>query len=144
MSDKLAIFGGKPIRDTVVNYGHQYIDEDDIKAVENVLRGDLITCGPHVDSLEKKICEVAEAKYAVVVSNGTAALHLSCMAVGIEKGDEVIVSPITFAASANCVLYCGGVPVFADINPETYNIDPLEIRKKMAQSQILWDNGFRT
>ena len=88
-----------------------------------------ITCGPKIDELEKKLCEVTGAKYAVAVSNGTAALHIAAMAAGIGEGDEVIVSPITFAASANCVLYCGGKPVFADINPETYNIDPACIRK---------------
>ena len=75
------------------------------------------------------LCQVTGAKYAVAVSNGTAALHVAAMAAGIGEGDEVIVSPITFAASANCVLYCGGKPVFADINPETYNIDPASIRK---------------
>lgn len=127
--EKLAIFGGTPVRETPIYYGRQFIDQDDIDAVVATLKSDLITCGPRVEELEQKLCELTEAKYAVVVSNGTAALHLAAMAAGITEGDEVIVSSITFAASANCVLYCGGTPVFADINPNTYNIDPEEIKK---------------
>ena len=127
--EKLAIFGGTPVRETPICYGRQFIDQDDIDAVVETLKSDLITCGPRVEELEKKLCEVTEAKYAVVVSNGTAALHLAAMAAGIGEGDEVIVSSITFAASANCVLYCGGTPVFADIDPYTYNIDPESIKK---------------
>lgn len=127
--ENLAIFGGTPVRETPIYYGRQFIDKDDIQAVVETLESDLITCGPRVEALEKKLCEVTGAKYAVVVSNGTAALHLAAMAAGIKEGDEVIVSSITFAASANCVLYCGGTPVFADIDPYTYNIDPKEIKK---------------
>lgn len=127
--EELAIFGGTPVRENPIYYGRQFIDDDDVKAVVETLKGDLITCGPKVAELEAKLCEITEAKYAVVVSNGTAALHLAAMAAGIGEGDEVIVSPITFAASANCVLYCGGTPVFADINPYTYNIDPESIKK---------------
>ena len=127
--EKLAIFGGTPVRETPIYYGKQFIDDDDVAAVVETLKSDLITCGPKVEELEQKLCELTEAKYAVVVSNGTAALHLAAMAAGIKEGDEVIVSSITFAASANCVLYCGGTPVFADINPNTYNIDPDSIRK---------------
>lgn len=127
--ENLAIFGGTPVRETPIYYGRQFIDKDDIQAVVETLESDLITCGPRVEALEKKLCEVTGAKYAVVVSNGTAALHLAAMAAGIKEGDEVIVSSITFAASANCVLYCGGTPVFADIDPYTYNIDPEEIKK---------------
>lgn len=125
--DKPAICGGIPIRDTKIYYGHQYIDEDDIQAVAEVLRSDYLTCGPKIDELEKKLCQVTGAKYAVVCSNGTAALHLACMAAGVGEGDEVITTPITFAASANCALYCGARPVFADINEETYNIDPANV-----------------
>lgn len=110
-------------------YGKQTIEDDDIKAVVDTLKGPLITCGPRVDELEEKLCEYTGAKYAVAVSNGTAALHCACIAAGIGPGDEVITTPMTFAASANCVLYCGARPVFADINPETYNIDPDSIRK---------------
>lgn len=127
--EQLAIFGGSPVRETPIYYGRQFIDQDDIDAVVETLKSDLITCGPKVEELERKLCEITEAKYAVVLSNGTAALHIAAMAVGIGEGDEVIVSSITFAASANCVLYCGGTPVFADINPNTYNIDPESVRK---------------
>ena len=127
--ENLAIFGGKPVRENPIFYGRQFIDQDDINAVVETLKSNLITCGPKEEELEKKLCEVTEAKYAVVVSNGTAALHLAAMAAGISEGDEVIVSSITFAASANCVLYCGGTPVFADIDPYTYNIDVESIKK---------------
>ena len=127
--ENLAIFGGTPVRENPIYYGRQFIDQDDINAVVETLKSNLITCGPKVEELEKKLCEVTEAKYAVVVSNGTAALHLAAMAAGISEGDEVIVSSITFAASANCVLYCGGTPVFADIDPYTYNIDVESIKK---------------
>ncbi len=127
--ENLAIFGGTPIRKNPIYYGRQYIDQDDVDAVVATLTSNLITCGPQVEALEHKLCEITGAKYAVVVSNGTAALHLAAMAAGIGEGDEVIVSSITFAASSNCVLYCGGTPVFADIKPDTYNIDPESIKK---------------
>lgn len=129
---ELAINGGAPVRSTTIGYGRQYIDEADIAAVVETMQSPALTCGPKITELEKKLCEVTGAKYAVVVSNGTAALHIAAMAAGIGPGDEVIVSPITFAASANCVLYCGGTPVFADINPKTYNIDPASIRARIT------------
>ncbi|RKJ44920.1 UDP-4-amino-4,6-dideoxy-N-acetyl-beta-L-altrosamine transaminase [bacterium 1XD8-76] len=121
---KPAICGGTPACPEPVQYGRQYIDDADIRAVSDVLRSPFLTCGPQIPALEKKFCELTGAKYAVAVSNGTAALHIACIAAGIALGDEVITTPITFAASANCVSYCGGKPVFADIDPETYNIDP--------------------
>ena len=127
--EKLAIFGGTPVRETPIAYGKQCIEQDDIDAVVESLRSDFITCGPKVDALEEKLCEVTGARYAVVVSNGTAALHLAALAAGFGEGDEVIVSSVTFAASSNCVLYCGAKPVFADIRPDTYNIDPESIEK---------------
>ncbi len=122
--EKPAICGGTPVRDTKIFYGHQYIDDDDIKAVVDVMKSDYLTCGPKIAELEQKLCRVTGAKYAVVCSNGTAALHIAALAAGVQSGDEVITTPITFAASANCALYCGARPVFADINEETYNIDP--------------------
>ena len=125
--DKPASCGGKPIRGTKIFYGHQYIDDADIQAVVEVLKSDYLTCGPKIEELEKKLCAVTGAKYAVVCSNGTAALHMACQAAGIGAGDEMITTPITFAASANCALYCGAKPVFADINEETYNIDPAHV-----------------
>ena len=132
--EKLAIFGGSPVRGTPLNYGKQCIDEDDINAVVETLRSPFITCGPKVSEAEKKLCEVTGAKYAVVVANGTAALHLAALAAGFGEGDEVIVSSITFAASSNCVLYCGAKPVFADMDLDTYNIDP-ECIKKLITSR---------
>ena len=127
--NKPAICGGTPVRDTKISYGHQYIDEEDIQAVADVLRSDYLTCGPKIAEAEKALCEVTGAKYAVVCSNGTSALHIACQAAGVQPGDEVITTPITFAASANCALYCGARPVFADINEETYNIDPEKVRE---------------
>lgn len=122
--EKLAIQGGEPVRKEKIYYGSQWIDEDDIEAVVETLRSPLITCGPKIGELERKLEEITEAKHAVVCSNGTAALHCACIAAGIKEGDEVITTPLTFAASANCVRYCGGTVVFADVNSETYNIDP--------------------
>lgn len=127
--EQLAIFGGTPVRTTPISYGKQYIDGDDITAVTETLISPELTCGPKIAELERRLCEVTGAKYAVAVSNGTAALHLAAMTAGFQEGDEVIVSPITFAASANCILYCGAKPVFADIDPETYNMDPQAIEK---------------
>ena len=115
-----------------IPYGRQSIDEDDIQAVVDTLKSDYLTTGPRVAEFEKIIADYVGAKYAVAVANGTAALHIACMAAGIGEGDEVITSPITFVASANCVLYCGGTPVFADINPRTYNIDPQDVRRKIT------------
>ena len=129
---ELAIFGGKPVRKGNIYYGGQWIDEDDVRAVTETITSPLITCGPRVSELEQRLCELTGAKHAVVCSNGTAALHCACIAAGINEGDEVITTPLTFAASANCVLYCGGKPVFADVNPYTYNIDPQSIREKIT------------
>ena len=127
--EKPAICGGTPVRDTKIFYGHQYLDQADYDAVLDVLKSDYLTCGPKITELEEKLCKLTGAKYAVVCSNGTAALHMACMAAGVESGDEVITTPITFAASANCALYCGAKPVFADINERTYNIDPQKVKE---------------
>lgn len=132
--EKLAINGGTPVRNNKIFYGRQWIDEKDVEAVSKVLTSDYITCGPMVTKFEKRLADYTGAKYAVAVSNGTAALHCACIAAGIGKGDEVITTPLTFAASANCVLYCGGTPVFADINPQTYNIDPASIEKCITKN----------
>lgn len=126
--ERLAIKGGYPVRGGKIYYGRQWIGEDDIRAVEEVLRSDYITCGPKVDEFEQELARYTGAKYAVAVSNGTAALHCACLAAGIGPGDEVITTPLTFAASANCALYCGARPVFADVDPHTYNIDPASVR----------------
>ena len=115
-----------------IPYGRQNIDEDDIKAVVEVLRSDYVTTGPKVNEFEERVANYCGAKYAVAIANGTAALHAACIAAGIGKGDEVITTPITFVASSNCVLYCGGTPVFADIDEKTYNIDPDDIERKIT------------
>lgn len=116
----------------MIPYGRQTIDEKDIEAVVEVLRSDYLTTGPVIEAFERKVAEYTGTKYAVAVANGTAALHAACFAAGIGSGDEVITTPITFAASANCALYCGAVPVFADIDPKTCNIDPEDIERKIA------------
>lgn len=126
--EKLAIKGGYPVRSGIIYYGRQWIDEEDIASVSEILASDFLTCGPKVEEMERVLEAYTGAKHAVAVSNGTAALHCACIAAGIGPGDEVITTPITFAASANCALYCGAKPVFADINPKTYNIDPESIR----------------
>lgn len=116
----------------MIPYGRQTIEDDDIDSVIEVLKSDYLTTGPKIAEFEKSVADYVGAKYAVAISNGTSALHAACFAAGIGPGDEVITTPITFAASSNCVLYCGGTPVFADIDPKTYNIDPDDIRKKIT------------
>lgn len=130
--EKLAINGGIPVRETKIYYGKQWIDENDIYAVDEVLRSDYVTCGPKTQELERSLEQYTGAGHAVAVSNGTAALHCACMAAGIGAGDEVITTPLTFAASANCALYCGAKPVFADVEEDTYNIDPKSIEDKIT------------
>lgn len=115
-----------------IPYGRQWLDEDDIAAVVEVLRGDWLTQGPAVARFEEALAHYCGAKHAIAVSNGTVALHLACLAAGLGPGDEGITSPITFLASANCMIYCGARPVFADIKPDTWNIDPAEIEKKIT------------
>lgn len=134
MEEKLAIYGGSPIRKNYLSYGKQKIDEGDIEEIIKVLKSDYLTTGPVVYEFEEKISKYVNSKYAVSFSSGTAALHAACYAAGIRSGDEVITSPITFAASANCILYCNATPVFADINSETYNIDPGDIEKKITRN----------
>lgn len=130
--NKLAINGGTPVRDTYLAYGKQKIDEDDINSVVKVLKGDYLTTGPIVSEFENSVAKYVGTKYAVAVSNGTAALHMACYATGISEGDEVLVPAITFAASSNCVLYCGGKPVFIDVDPKSYNIDINKIKEKIT------------
>ena len=129
MYDKPAILGGEPVRSEKIYYGKQWINEADIQAVNEVLRGDYLTTGPHIEQLEKRLVSYTGAKYGAVCSSGTAALHLALLAAGIVTGDEVIVSAMTFIASANAILYCGAIPVFADIDESTYNIDPENVEK---------------
>ncbi len=119
-------------RETYLSYGKQSIDEDDIQEVIKVLRSDYLTTGPCVKIFEENIANYVGAKYAVAFSNGTAALHGACFAAGIGEGDEVIVSPMTFAASSNAILYCGGIPIFCDIDINTGNIDVSKIEEKIT------------
>lgn len=118
----------------MIPYGRQCIDDDDIQAVIDVLKSDWLTTGPCVESFEKAFAQRVGAKYAVAVSSGTAALHAAMFAVGIGPGDEVIVPAMTFAASANCVVFQGGIPVFADVEPDTLLIDPIDVERKITQN----------
>jgi len=113
-------------------YGRQSIDEDDVAAVIEVLRSDWLTTGPRVAEFEGAFATATGAAEAVAVSSGTAALHLSIAALGIAPGDEVIVPALTFAASANCVAYCGGTPVFADVDPGTLLLDPADAERRIT------------
>lgn len=120
------------LRDSYLPYGKQWVQDDDLDAVMKVLKSDYLTTGPTIACFEQKVADYVGAEYAVAFSNGTAALHAACFAAGIGDGDEVITTPLTFAASANCVRYVGGTVVFADIKEDTYNIDPIEIEKKIT------------
>jgi len=117
----------------IIPYSHQSIYSDDIEEVVKVLKSDWVTQGPKIADFERALCDYTQAKYAVAVSSGTAALHIAALAAGLKVGDEIITSPITFVASANCALYCGAKAVFADVDPITANIDPVEIAKKISR-----------
>lgn len=127
--ERLAINGGKPASDKFIPYGKQWIENDDVDAVLDVLNGDYLTTGPNIEKFEKMVSDYVGAKYAVAFSNGTAALHGACFAAGLGLNDEIITSPLTFVASANCALYVGATPRFADIDKQTYNLDPGEVAK---------------
>jgi len=118
----------------MIPYATQTIDEDDIEAVVRALRSPFLTQGPLVADFEKQVADYCGARYAVAVNSGTAALHAACFVAGIHAGDEVITSPITFAASSNSVLYCGGMPVFADVESDTICISSTEIEKKITSA----------
>jgi len=121
-----------PNKKKIIPYGHQWIDKKDIEEVVKVLKSDWITQGPNVEEFEKKIAEYCKVKYAVAVSSGTAALQAAYTVAGIGSGDEVITTSLTFAATANMIVQCGGKPVFADIQGDTLNIDSKEIEKKIT------------
>lgn len=116
-----------------IPYGLHSIDEGDIREVVKVLRSDWITQGPQISEFEKALCVYTGARYAVAISSGTAALHLAVLASGLRHNGEAITSPITFVASANCILYAGAKPVFADVQEDTINIDPEEIKKRVSR-----------
>lgn len=131
-AETLALHGGMPVRQRLLPYGRQWLEEDDIAAVVNVLRSDWLTTGPAVEEFERALADMLRASHAVAVSNGTAALHATMYALGIGPGDEVIVSTMTFAASANCVVFQGGTPVFADVDAATLLLDPEAVEAKMT------------
>jgi perosamine synthetase len=128
----LAIDGGTPVRKPLLSYGHQSIGEDDIQSVVEVLRSDWLTTGPKVPEFEEAFAGRVGAKYAVTFSSGTAALHGAAFAAGLKPGDEAITTPMTFAATANCVLYQGATPVFADVSGDTLNLDPEKVAAKIT------------
>lgn len=130
--ESLKYFKNRKTGRKMIPYGKQTIEKDDIQSVVDVLKSDYLTTGPKIAEFEKMVADYVGAKYAVAISNGTSALHAACFAAGIQPGDEVITTPLTFAASSNCVLYCGGTPVFADVDPKTYNIDPEDICRKIT------------
>ncbi|WP_277678295.1 UDP-4-amino-4,6-dideoxy-N-acetyl-beta-L-altrosamine transaminase [Gracilibacillus dipsosauri] len=131
--EQLAIYGGKPVRDAYLPYGSQWIEDEDIQAVSNVLRSDYLTTGPIIKAFEESVADYVGAKYAVAFSSGTAALHAACYAANIDEGDEVITTPMTFAATSNAILYLDGKPVFADIDPLTYTISPERIEPLITE-----------
>jgi perosamine synthetase len=130
--EALAIHGGSPVRETLLPYGRQSIAENDIQAVVDVLRSDWLTTGPKVEEFEEAFAAWVGAKHAVSFSSGTAALHAAAFAAGLKPGDEAITSPMTFAATANCVLYQGATPVFADVSPDTLNLDPQQAASRVT------------
>lgn len=131
-TEELALNGGSPVRETVLPYGHQSLDDDDIAAVAEVLRSDWLTTGPKIAEFEQAFAEFVGTKEAVAVNSGTAALHAAIYALNVQRGDEVIVPAMTFAASANCVVYQGGTPVFADVDPETLLLDAEQVEAKIT------------
>ncbi len=132
MGKKLALEGGTPVREKMLPYGRQWLDEEDIQAVIKVLRSDWLTTGPKVAEFEQVFADFVGVREAVAVSSGTAALHAAMYAIGIGPGDEVIIPPMTFAASANCVVFQGGTPVFADVDPDTLLLDPAHVEAKIT------------
>jgi perosamine synthetase len=130
--DRLAINGGAPVRERLLPYGHQSIDDADIGAVTEVLRSDWLTTGPKVREFERAFAAATGAGEAVAVSSGTAALHGAMHVLGIGAGDEVIVPAMTFAASANCIAYQGGTPIFVDVDADALLIDPRDVEAKIT------------
>jgi perosamine synthetase len=128
----LAIHGGTPVRQTLLPYGRQSLDEGDIQAVVEVLKSDWLTTGPKVGEFEERFAAWVGTQHAVSFSSGTAGLHAAAFAAGLKSGDEAVTTPLTFCATANCVLYQGATPVFADVSADTLNLDPTEVAKKIS------------
>ena len=131
-AEKPALYGGEPVRKTLLPYGRQAISERDIEAVAQVLRSDWLTTGPKVVEFEEAFAAAVGAKFAVSFSSGTAALHGAAFAAGLGLGDEAITTPMTFCATANCVLYQGASPIFADVSPDTLNLDPAQVKARVT------------
>ena len=119
----------------MINYGRQFIDEDDIEAVISTLKSDFLTTGPKVPEFENAVSDRVNSKYAVAVNSATSALHIACMAIGLEKGDILWTSPNTFVASSNCGLYCGASVDFVDIDVNTWNICHTKLKEKLEESK---------
>ena len=130
--ETLANHGGSPVRERLLPYGRQSLDDADIQAVVEVLKSDWLTTGPKVGEFEERFAAWVGVRHAVSFSSGTAALHGSAFAAGLGPGDEAITTPMTFCATANCILYQGATPVFADVSPDTLNLDPKEVSKKVS------------
>jgi perosamine synthetase len=130
--ETLAIHGGTPARGKLLPYGRQSLDEADVQAVVEVLKSDWLTTGPKIGEFEERFAAWVGARHAVSFSSGTAALHGATFAAGLGPGDEAITTPMTFCATANCILYQGASPVFADVSPDTLNLDPGEVSKKIS------------
>ena len=125
-----------------IPYGRQNITLEDIDAVINSLQSEFLTQGPKINEFENAFAEYVGCKYALAVSNGTAALHLSALALNVQKGTNVITTPITFVASANCVRYCGGNIYFSDINPQTYTLDLEKVEALILSKPKGFFNGI--
>ena len=130
--ETLAIHGGTPVREKLLPYGRQSLDDADVEAVVEVLKSDWLTTGPKIGEFEERFAAWIGARHAVSFSSGTAALHGAAFAAGLGPGDEAITTPMTFCATANCVLYQGATPVFADVSPDTLNLDPREVSKRLS------------
>jgi perosamine synthetase len=130
--DTLAIYGGTPVRKTLLPYGRQSLDATNLQAVLEVLKSEWLTTGPKIGEFEERFAEQTGARYAISFSSGTAALHGAAFAAGLGPGDKAITTPMTFCASANCILYQGAMPVFADVSADTLNLDPREVSKKLS------------
>lgn len=131
--DLPAVAGGKPVRRTFLPYGFHDVGVEEEKAVLEVLRHGWLTTGPRVREFEAAFAEYVGAKHAVALATGTAALQLTMLGLGVGPGDEVITSPLTFVATANGVVHAGGTPVFADIDPDTLNIDPRQVERRLSR-----------
>jgi perosamine synthetase len=133
--ETLAIHGGTPVREKLLPYGRQSLDDSDIQAVVEVLRSDWLTTGPKVGEFEEQFSAWVGARHAVSFSSGTAALHGAAFAAGLGPGDEAITTSLTFCATANCILYQGAMPVFADVSTDTLNLDPGEVSRKLPAGE---------